>query len=121
VRPPEEIAAECDYQAQLLEDHGAEPISRRLLREAAEALRAKLGVATSAEGTSYCPRCEELAADRDALLAVARAAEDCKAFLQGGDVEHVERGAATVTLVAYRKLRSALANLPEHLRRQVES
>jgi hypothetical protein len=116
VRPPEEIAAGCEDWAGLKDGRLG-----NVLREAAEALRAKLGVATSAEGTSYCPRCEELAADRDALLAVARAAEDCKAFLQGGDVEHVERGSATVTLVAYRKLRSALANLPEHLRRQVES
>jgi hypothetical protein len=102
VRPPEEIAADCENV------HGGE--YRSLLREAAEALRILIDkldashlVACEQERVERLSR-QSLEADRDALLAVARAAHtawynDARYSVQ---------------------VEEAIAALPEHLRQQVE-
>jgi hypothetical protein len=105
VRPPEEIAADCENV------HGGE--YRSLLREAAEALREAVEqweLWENSRNTNYTTagiaikRAEQAEADRDALLAVARAAHtawynDARYSVQ---------------------VEEAIAALSEHLRQQVE-
>jgi hypothetical protein len=103
MRPPEEIAADCENV------HGGE--YRSLLREAAEALREGERTAQFYAAESAAPRL--CCTDRDALLAVARVLRRLRQW------DHLDT--AGDGLYWKREIDAALAALPEHPRRQVES
>jgi hypothetical protein len=110
VRPPEEIAADLeardDNRARY--GHGHDPLSR----EAAEALRDKFDDRDTWRNCALEEQRAHLkaAADRDALLAVARAA-----FVMTDGVRGYFQAPS-----GWIALEDLLDRLPDHLRRQVE-
>jgi hypothetical protein len=128
VRPPEEIAARCDREAEAFEiaaataptlasEHAHARIARTF-REAAEALRTADREIAALQDERELRReaadaAERAEADRDALLAVARVLRRLRQW------DHLDT--AGDGLYWKREIDAALAALPEHLRRQVES
>jgi hypothetical protein len=122
MRPPEEIAAACEAWAQYHLDatDGLGNAEYKTFCEAAEALRRLhqeyLGCRDRGDYLIYRDEYEELLAakaDRDALLAVARVLRRLRQW------DHLDT--AGDGLYWKREIDAALAALPEHLRRQVDS